>query len=395
MERSRHVLQSTLSVARRSVVLNAFAPLPRSVHTSSAAAVYALGGIRLTRTCAPRWLNGALPAVTATFVASRPGSTWAVAVRHLSSEPAPGAAAAEAAEPKEDKKKAMFLLLSGSKEPQPIQISLDDRVIVALEATAKVLEAELQKQVQGIVMALNDKGNYEIRWPKGADDDVASYILAHEYSAVEAGYEYQGAFAIGVKRVKMLSLASLLFTSLGGPLLVIGEANPSPMQYGMCVAIIFFGVSTTGLLHLITSPYVVALRRLADKSFEAETPLLSGGTATTRFLPEHVQPSGAPFATFTAKGRKFFIHKELFIGDEAQGMLWDLLGPGEVEAMYEAQLAKDPEDPDALYNYGRFLWLVKHDATAAATAIDKVLALDSDDKGAMELLAHIKAGTPP
>ena len=43
-------------------------------------------------------------------------------------------------------------------------------------------------------------------------------------------------------------------------------------------AVVFFGVSTTGLLHMITSPYVLSLRRLADGSFEAVKPVITGGS---------------------------------------------------------------------------------------------------------------------
>jgi hypothetical protein len=60
-----------------------------------------------------------------------------------------------------------------------------------------------------------------------------------------------------------------------------------------------------------------------------------------------------------AKGQNFFIHKELFIGDDAQLMLCDLLGDQAAEVMYESLLKKDPNDLDTLYNYGRFLWKVR------------------------------------
>jgi len=220
----------------------------------------------------------------------------------------------------------MFLRVAGSEEPQPIEVSLDQRVIVGLEKTMKLLEAELTKEVKGMWTSMSDSGLHELHWPASVDDDVASFLLAHEFTAVDAEFEYNGAFSVGVKRVKVLSLASLVFTSVGGPLLVIGEANPTTSQWAMAAAVILFGVSTTGLLHMITSPYVISLRRLADKSFEAETPLLTGGVQVTRFNAADVQISTSPFSTFTAKGRSFFIHKELFVGDDAQTTLCDLLG---------------------------------------------------------------------
>ena len=76
---------------------------------------------------------------------------------------------------------------------------------------------------------------------------------------------------------------------------------------------------------------------------QAETPLLTGGVRTTRFSPDDVQISSMPFATFKvflllayiffasdlhdkAKGHNFYVHKELFIGDEGREMLCDLVG---------------------------------------------------------------------
>ena len=207
-------------------------------------------------------------------------------------------------------------------------------------------------------------------------------------------YVYEGAFASGVKKVKLLSLFSLAFTSIGGPLLVIGDSAATAMQWGMAGAVVFFGTSTTGLLHMITSPYVLSLRRLADGSFEAVKPLLTGGETVSRFRTEDIQActarahshphtgacmhvraltlsdvvlcsdiqtrhgpkhwpvhgvyaymygctqaSSMPFETFKAQGpgqklQGYYIHKELFLGDEGQDMLCQLLGVEAAEDMY-------------------------------------------------------------
>ena len=209
-------------------------------------------------------------------------------------------------------------------------------------------------------------------------------------------YVYEGAFASGVKKVKLLSLFSLAFTSIGGPLLVIGDGAATAMQWGMAGAVVLFGTSTTGLLHMITSPYVLSLRRLADGSFEAVKPLLTGGETVSRFRTEDIQActsrahahppthtgacvhvraltlsdvvpcsntqarhgpkqwpvdyfyvqmygctqaSSMPFETFKAQGhgqklQGYYIHKELFLGDEGQDMLCQLLGVEAAEDMY-------------------------------------------------------------
>ena len=44
---------------------------------------------------------------------------------------------------------------------------------------------------------LNDNGLPEIRWSPAQGDAVLAYLKAHEFSAVEDSYTYQGAFASG------------------------------------------------------------------------------------------------------------------------------------------------------------------------------------------------------
>jgi len=187
----------------------------------------------------------------------------------------------------------------------------------------------------------------------------------------------------------VLSLFSLVFTSVGGPLLVIGEGAATAMQWGMAGAVVFFGVSTTGLLHMITSPYVLSLRRLADGSFEAVKPVITGGEAISRFRAEDVVASGLPFETFKAHGQGYYVHKELFLGDDGQDMLCSLLGPEVAEDMYEKQLAENPSDLDALYNYGRFLWKVQKDLPAAEGAFVRVLEEDPHDDDAKQALVEL------
>jgi hypothetical protein len=197
-----------------------------------------------------------------------------------------------------------------------------------------------------------------------------------------------------VKKVKVLSLFSLIFTSVGGPLLVIGDGAATAMQWGMAGAVVFFGVSTTGLLHMITSPYVLSLRRLADGSFEAVKPVITGGECISRFRAEDVRASSMPFETFKAQGagyalQGYYIHKELFLGDEGQEMLCALLGVEAAEDMYEKQLAENPNDLDTLYNYGRFLWKVQKDLPAAEGAFVRVLEEDPNDDDAKQALVEL------
>lgn len=120
----------------------------------------------------------------------------------------------------------------------------------------------------GLFLTLDDQGRSVLNWPSAADQAVKDHLVSHKGSTLESTFVYQGAFSIGVKRVKVLSMFSLILTSLGGPLLVLGEAHPTMGQWAVAAAVVIFGASTTGLLHLITSPYVLSLRKIADGSYE-------------------------------------------------------------------------------------------------------------------------------
>mmetsp|Transcript_35727 Transcript_35727/g.70001 ORF Transcript_35727/g.70001 Transcript_35727/m.70001 type:complete len:416 (-) Transcript_35727:110-1357(-) len=288
------------------------------------------------------------------------------------------------------KPEILSIFQAGINEPEMIEFNKVKRTIRAKDHVVKAIHAKLSETVQGVFTSNDDEGRNVVNWPAHADAAVEEYIKARsgDKSVLKSTFVYQGAFSVGVKRVKVLSLFSLILTSVGGPLLVVGEQSATMGQWAVAAAIVFFGTSTTGLLHLITSPYVLTLRRIADGSFEAETPLITGGVKTTKFTKQEIMPSSRPFTSFTAKGQGLFVHKELFIGDDAQMMLCDVLGEKVAEEMYEALLQKDPNDLDTLYNYGRFLWKVRGDYEAAEGAFTAILAEDASDT---EVLAAFQA----
>jgi len=279
---------------------------------------------------------------------------------------------------------------AGIDKPELIEVNRSKRSIRARPHAVKAIQESLAASIPGIFSSLDDEGRDVVNWPAAADAAIDEYIKAHsgDASVLDSTFVYQGAFSVGVKRVKFLSLFSLILTSVGGPLLVIGEQAATMGQWAVAAAVVFFGTSTTGLLHIITSPYVISLRKIADGSFEAETPLITGGVKVTKFTKQDVMPSTRPFTSFMAKGQGFFVHKELFVGDDAQVMLCDILGAKVAEEMFEVLLKKDPNDLDTLYNYGRFLWKVRKDYAAAEGAFTAILAEDPNDR---EVLAAIQA----
>uniref|UniRef100_A0A7S0QVI7 Uncharacterized protein n=1 Tax=Cryptomonas curvata TaxID=233186 RepID=A0A7S0QVI7_9CRYP len=279
---------------------------------------------------------------------------------------------------------------SGMRRPQPVEISHDARTIRGDEKTLQALHKSLQTSVPEVWTTLDDRGNHLLHWPAGTDSAVNKYLDLYRATA-ENTYLYEGAFATGVRRVKVLSLGTLLLSVTAGPVLL---ASGSVLQGVMGAAVMAFGTAATAAAHMVTTPYVLSLRRLADGSFQAETALITGTIKQTHFTRHEVLPSSRPFCTFSAKGHYFYVHKELFVGDDAQAMLCDLLGDAAAEQMYEEQLRKNPGDLDALFNYGRFLWKVRGDLEAAEVAFTKILAEDPSDREALAVLKAVQALKP-
>mmetsp|Transcript_18575 Transcript_18575/g.46860 ORF Transcript_18575/g.46860 Transcript_18575/m.46860 type:complete len:405 (+) Transcript_18575:112-1326(+) len=348
-------------------------PVARSSHVRALGAV--LGGSSRVAACKAGALGSGVVSVVARW---QDHHRHSVLCRSLSGAAGP------------QKPEILSIFAAGLTEPEMIEVNKVKRTIRAKEHVVKALHQSLSGTIDGIFTSNDDEGRNVVNWPAQADDAVFEYIKSHsgDKKVLQSTFVYQGAFSVGVKRVKVLSLFSLILTSLGGPLLVVGEQAATMGQWAVAAAVVVFGTSTTGLLHLITSPYVLTLRRIADGSFEAETPLITGGVKNTKFTKHEVMASSRPFTSFTAKGSGFFVHKELFIGDDAQLMLCDLLGDKVAEEMYEALLKKDPNDLDTLYNYGRFLWKVRRDYEAAEGAFTAILA---EDPGDSEVLAAFQA----
>jgi hypothetical protein len=97
----------------------------------------------------------------------------------------------------------MFLSLPGSVEAHTVKVNKEKRLIVGLEATMLILAKEIGKEIPGVVSTLNDNGLPEIRWSPAQTEGVLAYLKAHEFSAVDASFVYQGAFAGGVKKVAL------------------------------------------------------------------------------------------------------------------------------------------------------------------------------------------------
>lgn len=281
-----------------------------------------------------------------------------------------------------------MLWQSGMKTPQPIEISEDARTIKGNATALQALRKAITATVPEVWTTLDDFGAQQLHWPEAADGQVRQYLALYR-GITDNPFLYEGAFSTGVRRAKLLSVATMAMAVVGGPALLATSATA--WQSFLGVAMTSIGAAVTATLHAVTTPYVLSLRRLADGSFLAETALMTGAVKETRFNKQEVMLSNTPFCTFTAKGQRFYVHRELFVGDDAQTMLCDLLGDEAAEQMYVAQLQANPGDLDALYNHGRFLWKVRGDLAGAESAMARVIAEDPTDREVLKALTEIRA----
>jgi len=126
---------------------------------------------------------------------------------------------------------------------------------------------------------------------------------------------YEGTWNSSVKRVKLLSLTSCLLTSVGAPIVALLGGEKVGLQAAMACTVVIFGVTTTGMLHWFTGPYVHKLWHDADRGeVTLETLSVFAKPECTRFALTDVQiPTTIhPLASFSVGDRVFYVDEELF-----------------------------------------------------------------------------------
>jgi hypothetical protein len=129
---------------------------------------------------------------------------------------------------------------------------------------------------------------------------------------------YVGRLKDVVRGVKMMSVSSCVVTSGAAPMLIMTQANPSPVVVATAATFALFGLFTTTLVTWATSPYVQ--RMTLDESTKVmtvDTLNLIGARRTTSFSLDTVDPKAAqatmrPFVTFGLRDSKrlFFVHTD-------------------------------------------------------------------------------------
>jgi hypothetical protein len=144
---------------------------------------------------------------------------------------------------------------------------------------------------------------------------------------------YNGKFASKLRWLRILSLSSSIFSSIGFPLLIyLDVANPIPMaaKVGITSTIIFASVSSTIFLSIICSPYVTQMTLCKDHpdinkcTIEATRVSLFGRQYTTKFTPNDVRllkSTLMPFASFQVDGKgTFYTYDEGFAQEKTKSL---------------------------------------------------------------------------
>lgn len=135
---------------------------------------------------------------------------------------------------------------------------------------------------------------------------------------------YEGPLSNTVKYIKTFSLATCIASLIGTPILVIYGKDKVPKAGKIAVGatVLLMGTSTTFILHWFTRVYVHRMYYNPMKSyFAVETMNIVARKRTAYFPVDHIQYPLAEraFSTFSAEGKKYFLHMELKEAELAMG----------------------------------------------------------------------------
>eukprot|EP00898_Chlorokybus_atmophyticus_P002483 jgi/Chlat1/3235/Chrsp22S03510 len=126
---------------------------------------------------------------------------------------------------------------------------------------------------------------------------------------------YTGPMSGSVKGVKLLSLSSAMLTLVGAPLFVLTNPNLSPTgRIAIAGTMIFFGLSTTALLHWFSSTYVHKMWAIRGSDrVEVEVLNVLASKKREAFSLGDVQYSQTlrPLVSFEADKRQYYVDEEV------------------------------------------------------------------------------------
>ncbi|KAI8109028.1 hypothetical protein M9435_005445 [Picochlorum sp. BPE23] len=154
-----------------------------------------------------------------------------------------------------------------------------------------------------------------------------------------AVYEYHGPFSAAVTKVKKLSLFSCACAVGAGPVMLLLDGGTSlSAKMGLAGTLSAFGITTTGLLHWFTHPYVHKLSVGGDRELKIETlnffakPVLN--VVQLDSVEGGAENSMHPLSTFMANKKVFYIDKDFFADKD----VLDILDPPSEEEEEEEEV---------------------------------------------------------
>jgi len=124
-------------------------------------------------------------------------------------------------------------------------------------------------------------------------------------------YEYVAPFGAALKRVKILSVGSLIATFSSLPVMVYLQGGQFSGRIGAVMTVGFFSLFTTGMLHWFSSPYICFLRhRKGSEEVEVETCSMVATKKVRRFKFDQMEaPDGSlrPLISFEVEGQPFYV----------------------------------------------------------------------------------------
>lgn len=174
---------------------------------------------------------------------------------------------------------------------------------------------------------------------KSSDGEENSPSTSKEINSPSSpAYEYHGPFSAAVTKVKKLSLFSCACAVGAGPVMLLLDGGTSlSAKMGLAGTLSAFGITTTGLLHWFTHPYVHKLSVGGDRELKIETlnffakPVLD--VVRLDSVEGGAENSMHPLSTFMANKKVFYIDKDFFADKD----VLDILDPPSEENEVDEQ----------------------------------------------------------
>ena len=161
---------------------------------------------------------------------------------------------------------------------------------------------------------------WRVHHPRQLSSPLVRALSTSDSKVTELHYE--SPLAASVRSLKRVSLTTAALSLTIPPALILNAVDNVPLSGQIAVTCVTLGASlgSTALIHYLTCPYVLSMRRLTGEgtdvdTFEATTMSLFGFEKKSSFQLSQVEPqpnTARPFVSFRAADRFYFIHGSMF-----------------------------------------------------------------------------------